>query len=293
MVADRTRDRSVRLPNPSLDELRKRAQGKLSDATRAALLRDVISAHEGVAADGDDGAALRRVFIEVLDADLEEDRERFGHFLAEHVQPTDFVAIEVESPDQAVRLFRMLSRFRYDTDDRAKQLQRHVEGLLKSALQRFESLGDLERMFRLLQVAPPTNPADPELVRLRGRAHLYEMTRARWRRRALYVYLLAQIVLVTVVFPLLFINAENGWIQARLDEAVHIDVDETSDRQFLSYTDGLYWSMITASSIGYGDITPRTNVGRMIAAILGTIGVITVGVLAGLILYWLTPRKME
>lgn len=253
----------------------------------------MIAAHERVAADGDDAAALRRLFIDALDADLEEDRERFGRFLAEHVQPADFMAIEVESPDHAVRLFQVLSRFRYDTDDRAKQVQRHVEELLKSALQRFESRGDLERMFRLLQVAPPTDPADPELVRLRGRAHLYEITRARWRRRVLYVYLIAQTVLVTVVFPLLFINAENGRIQQELDEAVNIDVDETSERQFLSYTDGLYWSMITAASIGYGDITPKTNVGRMIAAILGTIGVITVGVLAGLILYWLTPRQME
>jgi hypothetical protein len=31
----------------------------------------------------------------------------------------------------------------------------------------------------------------------------------------------------------------------------------------------------------------------MIAATLGTIGVLSVGVVAGLILHWLTPRSLE
>jgi hypothetical protein len=33
--------------------------------------------------------------------------------------------------------------------------------------------------------------------------------------------------------------------------------------------------------------------GKMIAATLGTIGVLSVGVVAGLILHWLTPRSLE
>jgi Ion channel len=66
------------------------------------------------------------------------------------------------------------------------------------------------------------------------------------------------------VFPLLFINA-----------------------------DGLYWSLITAGSIGYGDITPVTHIGTIIAATLGIMGVITIGVIAGLILNWITPRRLD
>jgi voltage-gated potassium channel len=66
---------------------------------------------------------------------------------------------------------------------------------------------------------------------------------------------------------------------------------EEEQRQYLTYGDGLYWALITASSIGYGDVTPVTNVGRIIAATLGVMGVITVGILAGLILYQITPRN--
>lgn len=277
-----------------LDDLRRQAEKAKTSSERAEVLRDVIEAHDRVDADGEEARALRRIFIDNLDPELDvEDRERFGRFLAEHVRSTDFADIEVESPEQAVAMFQLLARFRYDTDDRAAQVQRHVEQLLKSALQRYEARDDLENMFRLLQVAPPTRPDDPELVRLRSRAHLYEMTRSRWRRHVLYAYLIVQTLFVTVVFPLLFINAENGRIQREIQEAVNIDVDQTTARQRLSYMDGLYWSIITAASIGYGDITPRTAVGRMIAATLGTIGVLTVGVMAGLILYWLTPRRME
>ena len=276
-----------------LEELRARAARAKTDVERAALLRDLMAAHGAVAADGDEAQALRRLFVDQLDADLEEDRERFGRFLAEHVKPADFEAIEVASPDHAVALFQMLSRFRYDADESALRVQRHVESLLKSTLHRFEATGDLEGMIRLLRVAPPTTPSDPELVRLRGRAHLFEMERARLHRRVLVTYLVTQALLVLVVFPLLFINAENGRLQEELREVVDVVVDEGSGRQSLSYADGLYWSVITATSIGYGDITPRTGVGRLIAAVLGTMGVLTVGMTAGLVIYWLTPRRLE
>lgn len=63
-------------------------------------------------------------------------------------------------------------------------------------------------------------------------------------------------------------------------------------RQILSFFDGIYWATITAASIGYGDVTPVTRGGKILAAILGTMGVVTVGVLAGLILDWLTPRRL-
>lgn len=32
-------------------------------------------------------------------------------------------------------------------------------------------------------------------------------------------------------------------------------------------TTGLYWSVITASTVGYGDVTPRTPDGRLIAVL--------------------------
>ncbi len=279
-----------------IEHLESRAASARGSDETSDVLSDIIDAHAAVDAEDDEARRrLRHLFIRHLDAGVEgELRERFGHFLAEEVQPSDFGSIEVEAPRAALALFEMLHRFRYDAEDRAQQVQRHVERLLRIALQRFEARGDLEHVFELLQVAPTYSLADPEIMRLRSRAHLYEMRRTRRRRRILYAYLALQALLVTVVFPLLFINAENGRIQAEIQRAVNVDVEPSdSGRQTISYRDGLYWSIITAASIGYGDITPKTSMGRFIAATLGTLGVITIGVLAGLVLSWITPRSLD
>ena len=148
-------------------------------------------------------------------------------------------------------------------------------------------------MFELLRLAPtPLTASDPELWRLRHQAYLYETKRIRRRRQFLYGYLVLQVLLILVVFPLLFVNAENGNLQDRIEDATKVEPPEEERRTF-TYLDGLYWSFITAGSIGYGDITPRTTVGRIIASVLGMSGVITVGVIAGLILNWITPRQLS
>jgi hypothetical protein len=76
------------------------------------------------------------------------------------------------------------------------------------------------------------------------------------------------------VFPYLFINAENGVIQRQVEELANVELGDEGYRLF-SYADGLYWSVITAGSIGYGDITPYTTTGKIMAGLLGTMGVIT------------------
>ena len=81
-------------------------------------------------------------------------------------------------------------------------------------------------------------------------------------------------------------------IQDQIETTAEVDLPEEG-RRYFSYGDGLYWALITAASIGYGDITPQTNVGRIIAATLGVMGVITVGVIAGLILDWISPRMLD
>lgn len=281
-------------PPADIQELESRASER-GGGKRSALLEDIVEAYGRVPeGDEDTRRRLRHLFIRHLDRPEDVDRRaRFGRFLAEEVEPADFARIEMEAPGSAVAMFEMLYRFRYDEEDRAERIQRHVGHLLRAALQRFEASGNLEKMFQLLQIAPSYTLTDPEIVRLRSRAHLYEMRRTRRRRRILYWYLGIQLLLVTVAFPLLFINAENGRIQEQIEEAVNVDVEPSPARQTISYRDGLYWSVITAASIGYGDITPRTSVGRLIAGTLGTMGVITIGVLAGLILSWITPRGLD
>ncbi|HWC35295.1 MAG TPA: potassium channel family protein [Mycobacteriales bacterium] len=38
--------------------------------------------------------------------------------------------------------------------------------------------------------------------------------------------------------------------------------------EHLSVATGLYWSVTTATTVGYGDITPHTHTGRLIAALV-------------------------
>jgi Ion channel len=46
-------------------------------------------------------------------------------------------------------------------------------------------------------------------------------------------------------------------------------------------------------AIGYGDITPVTGLGKLLAGTLGILGVLTTGVIAGLILNWLSERSLD
>lgn len=51
----------------------------------------------------------------------------------------------------------------------------------------------------------------------------------------------------------------------------------------LSFRDALWWSFVTATTVGYGDISPTTTLGRFIAMILMLVGIGTIGLLTGTI----------
>ena len=39
-----------------------------------------------------------------------------------------------------------------------------------------------------------------------------------------------------------------------------------------SYSDGLWWALVTITTVGYGDITPLTSIGRLVASTLMFLG---------------------
>ena len=47
----------------------------------------------------------------------------------------------------------------------------------------------------------------------------------------------------------------------------------------MAWGDGFYFAMVTGLTIGYGDITPVTIIGRLIALSLGFIGIVLTGMM--------------
>ena len=47
--------------------------------------------------------------------------------------------------------------------------------------------------------------------------------------------------------------------------------------------DGLWWAMVTITTVGFGDITPSTGLGRIIAAVMMVAGMFTLALFAGIV----------
>ncbi len=58
-----------------------------------------------------------------------------------------------------------------------------------------------------------------------------------------------------------------------------------------SFGDALWWSFVTATTVGYGDISPTTTIGRIIAAILMVVGIGFIGMLTGTIATYFLAKK--
>ena len=215
------------------------------------------------------------------------------HFLIQRITPDDFKTMQWQEVEQVVAVAEVLYdvRLRHELDTEA--MHEHARLLMVHALRQFERSGDDEKKLRLLQRNPiPPTMMDAELLRMRNRLYLYEMRRVQRHKRWLYIYLALQAILTLVIFPLLFIESENGTVTSALKQHAGVVLPNEPHQQ-LSYGQALYWAIITAASIGYGDVIPVTTGGKILASILGTMGVLTIAVVAGLILNWITPRSLD
>jgi hypothetical protein len=69
--------------------------------------------------------------------------------------------------------------------------------------------------------------------------------------------------------------------------ATYITVDGQQADAFsepLSRTDGLYFTVTTFATVGFGDIAPRTELARILVTIQMLVGLVTVGVIAKVVL---------
>ncbi len=60
----------------------------------------------------------------------------------------------------------------------------------------------------------------------------------------------------------------------------------------MSYGDGIWWAFVTATTVGYGDISPTTFYGRLIAMALMLVGIGLIGtVTSTLTSYFLNTQR--
>ncbi|MFW6228642.1 MAG: potassium channel family protein, partial [Alkalispirochaeta sp.] len=105
--------------------------------------------------------------------------------------------------------------------------------------------------------------------------HWYQ-TVLRWFRRSPYGAPSVFFVLVFVLTGILI------WVF----ELPHND-------QFSSVMDGLWWSVITFSTTGYGDKVPVTFIGRLVAVLTIMIGIGGTSLLSGALASWLVDRNTK
>lgn len=60
-----------------------------------------------------------------------------------------------------------------------------------------------------------------------------------------------------------------------------------------SWPDGVWWAVVTATTVGYGDISPVSVEGRILAATVIFTGIATVAILTANIAGYLAARRVE
>lgn len=84
--------------------------------------------------------------------------------------------------------------------------------------------------------------------------------------------------LVVMVMCLLFVVAlPMAWIEPSFD----------------SYGDALWWAIVTMTTVGYGDLSPETSVGRIIASVLMLSGIGLIGIITGTVASIFTGNKED
>jgi len=62
---------------------------------------------------------------------------------------------------------------------------------------------------------------------------------------------------------------------------------------FSSISDGLWWAFITLTTVGYGDVVPVTEVGRIIAALTMAFGISVYSLLIANLTHFLETRELK
>jgi voltage-gated potassium channel len=96
-------------------------------------------------------------------------------------------------------------------------------------------------------------------------------------RGRVVVYTVCGVVLLVYVASLAILDAERY----------------QQDSKIATFGDALWWSITTITTVGYGDLSPVTDIGRVIAVALMIGGISLVGVVTATLASWIVQRVAE
>ena len=68
-------------------------------------------------------------------------------------------------------------------------------------------------------------------------------------------------------------------------------VETAPDSNILTASDSLWWSITTITTVGYGDLYPVTEAGRMVGAVLMICGIVVIGAISASISTWVLKKR--
>lgn len=220
----------------------------------------------------------------ILLRDLRQPRKTLAHpscswLLMTHLREENLAHIPWRSAEEVASAAECFYGFN-DAGLESQESHRRVRDLVRYAGLRFAEQQRWEEVFRLFaRVHLPADMMDADLFWLRNTLVLYEQRRVGRMRRILFLLIVGAVLFALVFAPLLFMGCENPY---RLAHGM----------KELGFAEAVYWSVITSASVGYGDIVPQTAHGRIVAIAAGLTGITVMGIIAGLILSYITPRNL-
>lgn len=120
----------------------------------------------------------------------------------------------------------------------------------------------LLRIFRVFKLAPYLNEAQIITNALKA------------SRRKISVFLFAVLTIVIIIGSMMYVveGEENG---------------------FVDIPTGIYWSIVTLTTVGYGDISPQTALGKALASLVMIIGYAIIAVPTGIVTVELTEAARQ
>jgi len=93
-------------------------------------------------------------------------------------------------------------------------------------------------------------------------------------RRKIMIFLFVVVMIVVVMGTLMY-------------------VVEGPQHGFTSIPAGIYWAIVTLTTVGYGDLTPRTDLGRLLASFMMLLGWGIIAVPTGIVSSEMTARHLS